>query len=210
MNTLYAEEEKAKPLRIAVFCSADDKIPTPFKTLAHELGHHIAQAKWELVTGGSKTGLMKEVVDGYTKEPHHNVKGVLPKIFKDANVHHPKIKDKNLVWTDTVHTRLATFHDQCDVIIALPGGFGTLHELMDFLVHNQFGLIKKKIILLNVDHYWDGLVQQFQTMLKQSALHQKHLDHLHVATNLDECINLIKTSNSKELMQGFKNRYWEE
>lgn len=211
------EEEDTQPraLQIAVFCSADDKIPSRFKRLAYRFGKNIAEKKWGLITGGSKTGLMKEVIDGYVKTASptaqpHSVKGILPSIFKEAAIHHPQINDQNLIWTDSVHGRLASFHKNSDVIVVLPGGFGTLHELMDFLVHNQFGLMNKKIILFNANHYWDGLLQQFRTMRRQSALHKKHLAHLQVVTNLNECMRAINTSQNKKILQGLSTRYWEK
>lgn len=218
MSPVFAYDEEVSshggPLQVGVFCSADDKISTQYKKLAHYLGQLIAENKWGLVTGGSRTGLMKEVIDGYTESPHHtdlhSVKGILPTVFKEANIHHPKIKENNLLWTDSVHLRLASFQDNCDALVFLPGGFGTLHELMDFLVHNQFGLMKKKIILVNINHYWDPLLQQFKVMSDQAALHKKHLEHLKVVTDINQCLKLIKTSSDEKLMQGVQDRYWEK
>ena len=112
------------------------------------------------------------------------MQGVIPSLFKNYNVHHPKIPELNLVWTETIHQRLQAFNERCDTLVVLPGGFGTLHELMDFIVPKQWGLTDKKIILLNSDHYWDHLLLQFKTMVEKNALKQRQLDLLVVVTNV--------------------------
>ena len=79
---------QASSLRtVGVFCSADDKIPNTFKVETFQLGKYIARSKFNLVTGGSKTGLMKEVVDGYHAENlNGNIYGVIPQALKKFDI----------------------------------------------------------------------------------------------------------------------------
>jgi hypothetical protein len=194
---------------IGVFCSADDKVSLSFKKMTFELGQSIAQKGYGLVTGGSCTGLMKEVVDGYQGENHpaSHVQGVLPHALRGLPILHPGIGAKNFTWTETLHQRLATFQDKCDVILVLPGGFGTLHELMDFLVHTQFGLLKKKIILFNMENFWDPLLRQFQEMVKKNTVTKKHLDQLEVISSLEQLWEKIEATQN--LHEGLEDSYWE-
>src|SRR5579871_4935985 len=113
---------------VAIFCSADDKASESFKSLAHKLGQMLGERGFGLVTGGSKTGLMKAVIDGYAAKASHlnTLYGVMPKVLQKYNVHHALIPFEQLIWVDSMHARLEQFHTLSDSIIILPGGFGTL------------------------------------------------------------------------------------
>ncbi len=199
------------PLKqIGVFCATDEQVPEAYKKEAHELGRKLAESDFGLMTGGGNTGLMNAVMNGFDSyRGSTHLRGVIPSVFKLLNVHHLKIPEANLVWTDTIYQRLQTFHDHCDTMVVLPGGFGTLHELMDFIVPKQWGLHQKKIILLNLDHFWDYQILQFQTMVEKKALKQKHLDLLTVVTSVDACIQAL-LAEEKSAHAGLQERYWEK
>lgn len=196
---------------VGVFCATDEAVPDLYKTVAFELGRSIARSNHGLITGAANTGLMNAAINGFVSEadPNHT-KGILPSIFKSYEVHHLSIPEHNLIWTDTIHQRLQSFQDHCSVMVILPGGFGTLHELMDFMVPNQWGLTKKKIILLNVDHYWDNLLLLFENMIQKKALKQKHVDLLVVVDNVEDCMKAILSEEALHSHEGLKDRYWEK
>ena len=203
-------------LNVAVFCSADDKASSEYKQVAHKLGRALAKHQLGLITGGSKTGLMKEVVDGYVLASpvrktvfRNNVHGVMLQAFADFDVHHPSIPSENLKWVDTIHERFTVFHELADVIVVLPGGFGTLHELLDFLVHKQFGLTEKPIILFNSNGYWNPLLLQFQNMITEQLLTDKALAGLQVVDSVDTCMKAIGATENDFPKQGLDDRYWE-
>ena len=197
-------------INVAVFCSADDKASEQFKELAYTLGKRLAQEQFGLITGGSCTGLMKEVVDGYSAVATEltQLYGVMPQVLAQYNVHHTTIPHENFTWTDTLYTRLEFFHAHADAVIVLPGGFGTLHELMDYLVHMQFGLNKKPLILFNTAGYWDFLVLQFKVMIDQQLLSSQHMATLAVATSEDECVHLLLKAPSC-VEHGLTSYYWQ-
>lgn len=195
---------------VAVFCSADNKVSGAYKTMAYNLGKKLGSHNFGLVTGGSKTGLMKEVVDGYISSAHtkKGLYGVMPHVLYSYNVHHEDILTENLLWVDTLHLRLARFAELAQTIIILPGGFGTLHELMDFLAHNQFALTSKPIILINYQGYWDNLLAQFKVMNEQQLLADKHLHAIHVVDSEDECMNILVNDCAIHQEQGLSDHYW--
>jgi uncharacterized protein (TIGR00730 family) len=197
---------------IAVFCSADDKVCDAFKQSAHYLGQQLGMHGFGLVTGGSRTGLMKELIDGYTTTTREltHLYGILPEVLKAYNVHHTRIAPEGLHWTETIHHRLATFHELSDAIIVLPGGYGTLHELMDFVVHRQFGLLHKPIILLNLNGYWDNLLCQFATMHAQQLLTENHLSFITIASSEDECMSILLTHSDNADTHSLHTHYWEK
>jgi uncharacterized protein (TIGR00730 family) len=202
--TLYADPHH----HVGVFCSADDHVPDFYKAQAFELGLALHRSGYGLVTGGGNCGLMNAVANGFVSEVQSkHMRGAIPSVLKNYNVHHPKIPEENLLWTDTIYQRLQMFHDHCDTMVVLPGGFGTLHELMDFMVPKQWGLITKKIILLNIDHFWDHLLLQFKVMVEKNALNQKHMDLLTVVTTVAECIEAIKVGDVPH--EGLSDRFWD-
>lgn len=205
-----SDNRDTPPLKVGVFCSADDKVSQEFKTLSSELGRQLAGLKVELITGGSKTGLMKLVMDGYTEgSSYHTLYGILPTALKVYDIVYPSIPPQNISWTDTIHQRLSFFQNACNVVIVLPGGWGTLHELMDFLVANQFGITTTKVILLNIDHFWDSLINLFESMVKANTLAPKHLQILQVVSTLEECLGKIKEPLPSFMRNGLKDHYWE-
>lgn len=207
-STLPLQAETTK--KIGVFCSSDEKIPKNYKDCAYSLGQALATSGLGLITGGANSGLMSSVVNGYaSKGKEVNLHGVMPSLFKSYNVHHAKIPEANLTWTETIYNRLQHFQDNCDAFVVLPGGFGTLHELMDFIVPKQWGLINKKIVLFNFDHFWDYQLLQFKTMVEKNALQQKHLDMITVVTTQEQCIQAL-TTKTQEKPQDLKERYWEK
>lgn len=207
---LHAHQLLQQPT-IAVFCSADNKAPLQFKKIAYGLGLQLAKHDFGLVTGGSQTGLMKEVVDGYSSAAKNlsNLHGVIPQVFLPFNVQHPAIPKENIQWVESLHIRLQHFHDLAHAIIILPGGFGTLHELMDFLVHNQLFDSKKRIILLNHDDFWSPLLQQFHVMQQNALLTNNHLEMISVVTTIDECIEKL-TSRDQHDHQNLESCFWEK
>lgn len=197
---------------VAVFCSADDKVSDRFKAVAYNLGVQLGKHNFGLITGGSCTGLMKEVTDGYVSSGAsvQNLYGVLPVILKEYNVLHSAIAEGNVYWSQNMHERLATFHELADVVVVLPGGFGTLHECLDYMVNNQFALSKTPVILINLDGYWNNLLAQFNTMLQANSLTKKHLNALYVVASEAECLEILNSQECIAHEQGLQDKFWEK
>lgn len=213
---LSLEKTKAKSAEIltravSVFCGAGGKMSQDFKNTAYNLGYELAKNGYTLVTGGANVGMMKEVVDGHIAFDLNATRhGVIPIIFKQYDIHHTGILPNNLIWTDDVYSRLSTFYDLAEDIVVLPGGFGTLHELMDCLVHIQFDLITKRVFLVNLDNFWDAILQQFKIMVQQQAVDQKHVDNLLVVDSVPTLIDHLNSKTNIRLTQGFEVSRWKD
>lgn len=196
---------------ICVFCSGDEKAPAEYKKLAYDLGVNLAKHNCGLVTGGGSNGLMKQVNDGHASinlnMPRY---GVIPYVFQEYNLQHPDIHVENLQWVNTTHERLAGMYELCDEVVVLPGGFGTLHELLDCLVHNQFGIIKKRIYLFNIANYWQPFLQQCKLMVEQKTLAPQHFDYIITVNTMDELMAHIKSHQPLQIQQGFADKHWED
>lgn len=195
---------------ICVFCSGDDKAPDEYKKLAYDIGANFAKHNLGLVTGGGKNGLMKHVNDGHAAISLSLARyGVIPYVFKEYNLQHENIHSETLHWVDTTYERLALMYELCDEIVVLPGGFGTLHELLDCLVHNQYGVIKKKVYLFNIANYWDAFVQQCKRMIADKILAQHHFEYIVLVNSLDELLEHVKSHKPLIIQQGFDDLHWQ-
>lgn len=187
---------------IAVFGNSNYSIPEAFKKQAFLLGKMLAENSYSIVTGGSKRGLIKEVTDGYLNVASaSNIIGVLPEVLREHNDLHEGISSDNIHWTETIYDRLQMFHNKVDTIIVLPGGLGTLHELMDCLVNNLFSISSKPIVLVNMFGFWNKQLEQFDDMVKNNALTTDHIKLLNVVNDAIEVINILKSEKGKLLEQ---------
>jgi len=194
---------------VCVFCGANTKLPTEYEAAAFELGTALARNNFSLATGGGKVGLMKQVIEGHASTHSQTTRyGVIPLVLKPYDPQHYLIPVDNIIWTNSIHSNLESFASLGEHIVVLPGGFGTLHELMDCLVHNQFGLSKKHIYLYNFENFWDPLIAQFKTMIKIRTLEQIHLDHLIIVHSLEELTAKLKSEKKFALSQGFDDQHW--
>ena len=150
--------------RITVFCGSSVGTDSIYKTQAKIVGEALAKNNIELVYGGAKIGLMGAVADGVLSKGG-KVTGVLPNFLRSKEIAHEQLT--NLILVDTMHERKTRMNELCDGVIALPGGFGTLEELFEMLTWAQLGLHKKPIGILNIDGFYDTLIDLIQTMVSK-------------------------------------------
>ncbi|MCD6065210.1 MAG: family protein YvdD [Bacteroidetes bacterium] len=153
--------------RITVFCGSSSGTEEIFHKEAFTLGAALAQKGIGLVYGGAKVGLMGAVADG-SLSGGGEVIGVLPHFLAGKEIAHENLSE--LILVETMHERKTKMHELCDGIIALPGGFGTMEELFEILTWAQLGLHKKPIALLNVNGFYDSLIDCIQTMVAKGFL----------------------------------------
>jgi hypothetical protein len=146
----------AKPLRrVAVYCGSSFGNNPAFRAEAAALGTAIAEAGLGLVYGGASRGLMGVLADA-ALAAGAEVIGVLPDALKGREIAHTGLTTLELV--PTMHERKARIHELSDAILALPGGYGTLDELLEAVTWAQIGLHAKPCILVNTANYWNGLL----------------------------------------------------
>lgn len=151
---------------IAVFCSAKE-LPENYTKPTEEFAKLIAENGYHLVWGGSDTGLMRAVAKG-VREGGGKLVGVSVDLFKD--VAH-KTPDEMIIAKD-LGERKATMLERSDAVVMLPGGTGTLDETTDIIEEKKNHLHEKPIIVLNIDHFYDGLKMQFEKMRDAGFLHR--------------------------------------
>lgn len=150
-------------MNITVFCSSSDAVDPAFFGVATELGRTIAQRHDTLVYGGTNVGLMgrtaREVV-----ENGGNVIGVIPRYMSERGI---DFRECELHLTRDLRERKAKMEQLADAFIVLPGGFGTLEEVLEILTLKQLQRHQKAIVILNARGFYDPLEQLFEHVYRQ-------------------------------------------
>ena len=156
---------------ICVFCGANVGGDPEFEAAAIELGAAIAAAGHDLVYGGGRVGLMGALADA-ALSTGGRVTGFMPRALVDREVAHLGLSE--LVVTDSMHTRKAGMCDRADGFIALPGGYGTLDEVLEILTWNQIGSIAKPVAFLDVYGYFGSLFRFFDEAVDSGLIMPAH------------------------------------
>jgi hypothetical protein len=141
--------------RVAVYCGSANGSDTAYLAEAKALGRAIADAKLGLVYGGASVGLMGAVADAAVAGGAEVI-GVLPQILSGSEIAHRGLTRLEMV--ATMHERKARMVKLADAFLMLPGGYGTLDEMMEIVTWKQLRLHAKPCILINTAGYWDGLL----------------------------------------------------
>ena len=150
--------------RICVFCGSSSGIRPGYRAAAVELGRTLAARGIGLVYGGARVGLMGAVADAVLGA-RGQVIGVIPEALVAKEVAHNGLTELRVV--ASMHERKAVMADLSDGFIAIPGGWGTLEEFFEVLTWGQLGLHQKPCGLLNVEHYFDGLLSFADRMIEE-------------------------------------------
>lgn len=187
--------------RITVFCGSSFGNEKNYEIQAYKLGQIMAENNYELVYGGAKVGLMGSVADGVL---NHNGKvfGVLPSFLMTKEIAHDRLTELFIV--ESMHERKTKMNELSDGIIALPGGFGTLEEFFEMLTWAQLGLHKKPIGILNVDGFYDLLLEFITNMVDKGFLKQINHQMILVSDNATDLLKKMENYVAPEVGKWIK------
>jgi uncharacterized protein (TIGR00730 family) len=171
--------------RVAVYCGSAPGSDPAFRAEATALGAAIAKAGLGLVYGGSCRGLMG-ILANAALAAGGEVIGVLPDVLNGRELAHNGLTSLELV--PTMHERKARIHELADVILALPGGYGTLDELLEAVTWAQIGIHVKPCILVNTANYWNGLLTFLDTAVSCGFIEPRNRQLLRVAPNAADAL----------------------
>jgi uncharacterized protein (TIGR00730 family) len=174
---------------ITVFCGSSFGTEEIYKEQAVLLGQTLAKQNIKLIYGGANVGLMGAVADGVLNAGGEAI-GVLPDFLRSKEIAHLGLTE--LIFVESMHERKTKMNDLCEGVIALPGGFGTLEELFEMLTWAQLGLHKKPIAILNINGFYDSLIELTQTMVEKGLLKDVNQKMLLVSDNIDDLLNQMK------------------
>ena len=174
--------------RVAVYCGSAPGTQPEFMAEARALGEALAAAGLDLVYGGASVGLMGAVADA-ALAGGSQVIGVLPEILAGSEIAHHGLTTLELV--PTMHERKARMAKLADAFLILPGGYGTLDELMEIVTWAQLKLHAKPCVFINTNHYWDVLLEFLDTAVEAGFLKPKNRALLSVAANAEEAVRTL-------------------
>lgn len=158
---------------ITVFCASSPGSDPQYAEAAHALGQFLVKQNITLVYGGGRVGLMGILADAVLAEGGRAI-GVIPQFLLDLEVGHPGLTE--LIVVESMHERKLRMAELGDGVIALPGGFGTLEELIEMLTWSQLALHRKPVGILNINGYYDLLRQFFDHMVEEGLLKPENRD----------------------------------
>lgn len=170
---------------ICVFCGSIIGNNPLYETAAYGLGKLLAEKRIRLIYGGAKVGLMGTVANGVLENGGEAI-GVLPAFLSGKEIAHAGLTD--LILVESMHERKMKMSELADGFIALPGGMGTMEELCEILTWSQLGLHRKPAGVLNVNGYYDFLLQLFGKMVEEGFLKEKHQQMLLNADQAEELL----------------------
>ncbi|HEX7632009.1 MAG TPA: TIGR00730 family Rossman fold protein [Lacunisphaera sp.] len=174
---------------LCVYCSSSDRLDPKYSAAAEELGRELVARGWGLVYGGGKTGLMGAVARG-TKKAGGRVVGVIPEFMKARELAFDEADE--LVTVITMRERKLLMETRADAFVTLPGGFGTLEEIMEILTLRQLDVVKKPCVFYNQDGFYDDLLRLFDRMLAEKFFKPSNMDLFRVATSIPDIFTQIE------------------
>ncbi|NNF66610.1 MAG: TIGR00730 family Rossman fold protein [Gammaproteobacteria bacterium] len=173
---------------ICVFTGSNRGNREIYARLAKELGEEIADRHLTLVYGASRVGLMGVIADAVLARGQ-NVVGVIPEALCKKELMHDSLSDTHIV--KSMHERKAMFAELSDGFVAMPGGLGTLEELFEVMTWAQLGFHVNPVGLLNVDGYFDELLNFLDKAVENGFVHPEHRAMLLVSKKPADLLDLM-------------------
>ena len=149
---------------VCVYCGSSNGTRPSYLEAARKLGAALAADKVGLVFGGGDVGLMGAVANTVV-DSGGAVIGIIPRFLREVEI--PSERIQELVVTETMHERKALMYERSDAFCALPGGIGTLEEIVEMISWAQLNQHRKPIILVNIEGYWDAFEALLDYVIEQ-------------------------------------------
>lgn len=185
--------------RICVFCGSSPGKDPAYAELAANVGRTIAERNIELVYGGASIGLMGAVADAVL-EYGGRVYGVIPEHLTTLEISHTQLTE--LIIVQDMHERKAKMAEMADGFLALPGGIGTLEELIEICTWQQLQLHTKATALLNIESFYDSLLEFLDHATTQQFLRPQHRQNILHGSEIAELLDrmIYFNANTKEFL----------
>ncbi len=180
--------EQSQLTSIAVFCASSRGDQPELIGLARDLGEHLAKQNMTIVFGGSDAGLMGVVADAAISQGGHVI-GVYPENTFSRDVRHRGEIELHLV--SSMHERKSAMFNLADAAVALPGGLGTLDEVVELLLWTQLGIHQLPLILLDVANFWSKFIGFLDEAVSYGLLSSEFRNSLRTVTDPSAVIEVL-------------------
>jgi uncharacterized protein (TIGR00730 family) len=187
--------------RVSVFCASSNKVDKIYFDAARKLGLTLAEHGIAANYGGGGVGLMGTLADTMM-EAGGSIRGIIPEFMVDQGWNHPLVKDMLIV--KDMHERKKKLTENIDAFIALPGGVGTLEELLEMMTHKQLGQLLAPIIIINTNQFFDPFLEMLRKMVEERFMREVHQDIWQV---IEDPNDVIKAINRSPVWDGSSIKY---
>lgn len=189
-------------MKICVFCASSNALAPQYYKLASEIGQSIGSKGHELVYGGSNVGLMEELSSS-VKEAGGKITGIIPHKMKEKGLASSNADE--LIVTPDMSQRKHKMEELAEAFIALPGGFGTLEEILEVITLKQLQYHNKPVVLINYNGFYDELLVFFDRMYRDNFAKLQYKDYYQVVTTAAEALEYIENYRATEATDKWYN-----
>ena len=189
---------------ICVYCGSANGTDPIFLNAAQELGRSIAEHGLGLVYGGGDNGLMGAVARSVLENGGH-VTGVIPGFLRQREAMLEKAQE--LVLVDDMHTRKRIMFERADAFVALPGGIGTLEELVEQLTWVQLGRHGKPVLIADVGGFWKPLLSLFAHMRENGFIREEFELRYLVSEKISDVVPMLQKAAARSETRDLDRRF---
>jgi uncharacterized protein (TIGR00730 family) len=198
-SILQLSQKKLKMKKtICVYSSSSDAAAEPFFEAAHQLGALMGKHSYTLIYGAGNIGLMGRLAQA-VHQHGGKVIGVITEYLNNFGLAYEAADE--IIVTTGMRERKAVMEEHADAFIALPGGFGTLEEMLEVLTLKQLQLHRKPIVFINTLNFYEKLFGQFEHMFRESFAKEDQRKLYTVVANAKEALTYIETYQPPELQK---------
>jgi uncharacterized protein (TIGR00730 family) len=178
-------------MKVTVYCASSSAAHPDYARAAHDFGGLLARAGATTVYGGGAIGSMGRLADGALASGGRVI-GILPRFMGDLEWVHPRLSE--VIWTETMAERKQRLAGEGDAMVTLPGGTGTLEELLEVLTLKRLGLLLKPVIIVNQRGFYAPLLRLLDDCVAESFMHPRHREMWTVVDRVDQVLPAIRSS----------------
>ena len=182
-------------LTLCVYCSSSSAVAAPFGELADRFGTLLGQRGHTLVYGGASVGSMGRLARA-AQAAGARVVGVIPEAMVGVEVANQDCDE--LVVTESLRARKAVMDERAEAFVALPGGFGTLEELLEVLTAKQLGYHRRPVVLVDHDEFWQPLVAWASALIQARFAKPSFWDLFALTSEVDVALDLCEQEDGPE------------
>jgi uncharacterized protein (TIGR00730 family) len=158
-------------MKLTVYCASSGVAPERYRQDAYRLGNACAKRGVEVVFGGGGIGSMGALADG-ALDGNGQVLGIMPEFMRELEWVHPRVE--RILWTRDLAERKRQLMDCGDALVALPGGSGTLDELLEAITAKRLGLYLRPIVIVNRGGFFNGLLETLELCVSEGFMDPRH------------------------------------
>jgi hypothetical protein len=175
--------------RICVYCASSNQVNPKYFLAARRLAEILAGENIAVVYGGGSTGLMGELATSALRAGGHVI-GIMPDFMREVEWAHREVKE--FLFVGDMHERKKKFLEYSDALVALPGGCGTMEELLEAITLKRLGLFLKPIVILNQEGYYDPLLDMLDRAVEEKFMGASHKEIWKAVGSVDEILPAIR------------------